>query len=229
MPHDALQIIASPQFTDFYVNKRNWMRKKVFSGALFFFFVVSCAAQEFEHFDASLAAGGVFSSSGSSKIGPVTLSPTNSGLILGTFRFRFNPMHSIELNIGHTSNSQIFLIPPDSYRLKTSITEYSGAYVFSPFQFKKLEPFLFAGAGALRFYPGTTYIDNVQSTFYAYTQTSLAFLYGGGADYRLWRFLALRVQYRGLVYKEPTLRVQQFFTGVKGRLDEPTAGIVLRF
>lgn len=197
--------------------------------AAFCFCVVSCAAQDFQHFDVSLAGGGVFSSRADSKIGNVTLAPTNSALVLGTFRFRFNPMHAIEFNIGHTSNSQIFLIPPDSYRLKTSITEYSGAYVFSPVQFNKLEPFLFAGAGALRFYPSTTYIDNVQSSFYAYTQTSLAFLYGGGVDYRLWRFLSLRVQYRGLVYKEPTLRVQQFFTGVKGQLAEPTAGIVLRF
>lgn len=207
------------------------MQKKVLSAgaALFFFFVVSCAAQDFERFDISLAGGGVFSSTGSSKFSTVSLAPTNSGLVLGTFRFRFNRMHAIEMNIAHTNNSQIFLIPPDNYRLKTSITEYSGAYVFSPFQFNKLEPFLFAGGGALRFYPGTTYIDNFQSTFYAYTQTSLAFLYGGGADYRLWRFLSLRVQYRGLLYKEPTFRVQQFVTGVKGQIAEPTAGIVLRF
>lgn len=205
------------------------LKRLLSAGAVLFLFAVSSAAQDFKHFDVSVAGGGVFSSTASSTIGEVRAAPTNSVLMLGTFRFRFSPMHSIEVNVGRTNDSQIFLIGPDSYRLKTSITEYSGAYVFSPFQFKKFDPFLFAGGGALRFYPGTTYIDNFQSTFYAYTQTAMAFLYGGGTDYQLWRALSLRVQYRGLVYKEPTLRVQQFFTGARGHVAEPTAGIVFKF
>ena len=35
-----------------------------------------------------------------------------------------------------------------------------------------LEPFVFAGGGALRFYPGKTFIDGFQNAFPAYTQTS---------------------------------------------------------
>ena len=42
---------------------------------------------------------------------------------------------------------------PLIYRVQDTISEYSGAYVFSFLQSPKIEPFVFAGAGALTFYP----------------------------------------------------------------------------
>jgi opacity protein-like surface antigen len=206
------------------------MLNKVLAALIVVFSLATISlAQDDGHFDASVGWGAVFSKSASSNIGNVTLAPTNSGLVFGTFRFRFNRTHGIAFNIGRTDNSQIFILPPDSYRLETSITEYTGAYTLNLFHFQKLEPFLFAGGGALRFYPGKTFIDGFQNGFPAYTQTSLAFLYGGGVDYPVWRRVALRLQYRGLIYKEPTLRIQQFFTGVRGHMAEPAIGVVFRF
>ena len=187
------------------------------------------SAQEQGRFDVSIGGAGVFSKTSTSSNGTVTLKPTSSGAILATFRYRFNRMHGIEGNIGHTMNSQVFFIPPDNYRIHAGVTEYSGAYVFSPFQTARIEPFLFGGAGALRFNPGTTSIDGFQSAFGAAKQTSLAFLYGGGVDYHLWRFLGLRLQYRGLIYKAPNFTVPILFTGAKGHMAEPTAGIVVKF
>ena len=187
------------------------------------------SAQEQGRFDVSIGGAGVFSKTSTSSNGTVTLKPTSSGAILATFRFHFNRMHGIEANIGHTMNSQVFFIPPDNYRIHAGVTEYSGAYVFSPFQTARIEPFLFGGAGALRFNPDKTYIDGFQSAFGASKQTSLAFLYGGGADYHLWRFLALRLQYRGLIYKAPNFTVPILFTGAKGHMAEPAAGIVIKF
>jgi opacity protein-like surface antigen len=187
------------------------------------------SAQEQGRFDVSIGGAGVFSKTSTSSNGTVTLKPTSSGAILATFRYCFNRMHGIEGNIGHTINSQVFFIPPDNYRIHAGVTEYSGAYVFSPFQTARIEPFLFGGAGALRFNPDKTYIDGFQSAFGASKQTSLAFLYGGGADYHLWRFLALRLQYRGLIYKAPNFTVPILFTGAKGHMAEPAAGIVVKF
>ena len=187
------------------------------------------SAQEQGRFDVSIGGAGVFSKTSTSSNGTVTLKPTSSGAILATFRYRFNRMHGIEGNIGHTMNSQVFFIPPDNYRIHAGVTEYSGAYVFSPFQTARIEPFLFGGAGALRFNPDKTYIDGFQSAFGAAKQTSLAFLYGGGVDYHLWRFLGLRLQYRGLIYKAPTFAVPILFTGAKGHMAEPAAGIVIKF
>ncbi len=205
------------------------LKKALSAGAIVFVFAVFSYAQEVGHFDVSLGWGGVFSKTASSKIGNVTIVPTNSGLVLGTFRLRFNHIHGLAVNIGHTNNSLIYVLPPDNYRVRAGITEYTAAYVLNPVRFHKVEPFLFAGAGGLRFNPGNTYVDGFQNTIGARQQTSLAVLYGGGADYLVWRGLAVRLQYRGLVYKEPNFHLAQFFTGVRGHMAEPSIGIVLRF
>jgi len=65
--------------------------------------------------------------------------------------------------------------------------------------------------------------------FGATGQRALAFLYGGGADYRLRKAFALRVQYRGLIYKAPDFDVPSLYTGVNGHMAEPSAGIVFKF
>jgi opacity protein-like surface antigen len=206
------------------------MLKRAFlTGAAILLLGAIAAAQDGGRFDVSAAWGGVFGKGERNTIGNVTVSPTNSSLLLGSFRFHFNHMHAIEGNYGRTIDSQLFIIAPDQYRVQTTIVEYSGAYVFSPFHFRKLQPFLFAGGGALRFSPGTTYIDGYESSFGAVRQTSIAFLYGGGADYPVWRGFGLRLQYRGLIYKEPTFRVPQFFTGVNGHAPEASIGVRFRF
>ena len=186
-------------------------------------------AQDQGHFEVSIGYGGVFSKTSTSSLGGVTLKPTVSGAILATFRYRFNPMHGLALNLGHTSNSQVFSVPPDSFRVKAGITEYTGAYVLSPFRTSKLELFLLGGAGALRFSAGNQYIDGFLSPFGAANQTALTFLYGGGADYRLWRGFALRLHYRGLIYNAPDFRISGLSTGAKGHMAEPAAGVVVRF
>jgi outer membrane immunogenic protein len=191
--------------------------------------ISTVAAQDVAHFDASVAWAGVFSKTSTSYNGGVTLKPTTSGAVLGTFRYHFNRMHALELNIARTANSQKDFIGSDNFRVNSDVTEYSGAYVFSPFQTAKFDPFLLGGAGALRFYPGNTYIDGFQSAFGATRQTSLAFLYGGGVDHRLWRALSLRLQYRGFVYKAPNFHVQTLVTGAKGHMAEPSVGIAFKF
>lgn len=207
------------------------MLKKALWAVALFFLSVSCAAaqEDVGHFDVSFSWGAVFNKTASSASSGVEVSPTNSGLLLGTFRFRFNRMSGIEVNGARTDDSQIFILGPDAYRAQSSVTEYSGAYVLSPFHFEKIEPFLLAGGGALRFNPGNQYIDGNLSPFGAAQQTSMAFLYGGGLDYRLWKRLGLRLQYRGLIYKEPTLHLTQFFTGAKGHMAEPSIGMVFNF
>jgi len=186
-------------------------------------------AEDSGRIELSLQAGGVFSKTTKSTNGVVTNVPTNSLAILGSVQYHFTPMHSVELSIGHTDNSQVFDLPPDSYRIRTAITEYSGAYVFRPFATKKWEPFLLGGVGGLRFTPGNTYIDGFQASLGAVAETSLAFLYGGGADYHLWRRLKLRLQYRGFFYKNPDFNVGRLFTGARGHIAEPSLGLAFNF
>jgi opacity protein-like surface antigen len=207
------------------------MLKKALSAVALFFLCTCFAAgqEDVGHFDVSLGWGAVFNKTSSSATNGVSVAPTNSGLILGTFRVRFNRMSGIEVNGARTDNSQIFILGTNAYRAQTSLTEFSGAYVLSPFHFEKVEPFLLAGGGALRFYPSNQYINGNASPFGAAQQTSMAFLYGGGIDYRVWKRIGLRLQYRGLIYKEPNFHVTQFFTGSKGHMAQPSIGIVFNF
>jgi opacity protein-like surface antigen len=209
--------------------KDRMTRKKAVVSLIFLSAASFLSAQDVEHFNAAVSWSGVFSKSTSSYGGGVTLKPTTSGAVLGTFRFRFNHMHGVELNIGHTSNSHRFLVGPDTYRVNTDITEYTGAYVFSPFRTGKLEAFLLAGAGALKFSPGSTYIDGFSAFIGASAQKSIAVLYGGGVDYHLWKAFSARLQYRGLFYKDPNFHVQTLVTGARGHMAEPSAGIVVVF
>jgi outer membrane immunogenic protein len=192
-------------------------------------FISAATAQDVAHFDASVAWAAVYSKTSTSYSGGVVLKPTTSGAVLGTFRYHFNRMHGLELNIARTANSQKYFIGPDNFRVNSDVTEFSGAYVFSPFQSAKFDPFLLGGAGVLRFNPGNTYIDGFQSAFGATRQTSLAFLYGGGTDYRLWRAVWLRLQYRGLIYKAPNFHVQTLVTGATGHMAGPSVGIAFKF
>jgi len=187
------------------------------------------SAQE-SRVDFAINGAGVFSKTTSSNNGFITDKPTKSIAVIGTVRYHFAPKHAIEFNIGHTNNSQILSAAPNSYRVISSITEFTADYVFRPHSFWRLEPFIFAGGGGLRFNPGNTYINTFPATLGAAQQTSLAFLYGGGTDYRVWRRLALRLQYRGLLYKEPDFNLPAlFFSGARAHMAEPSAGIVFKF
>jgi opacity protein-like surface antigen len=206
------------------------MKKGQLVAAAAILVIAAAAAHAQIGLDVAVSGAGVFSRTTSSTSGTVSDSPTKSGAEFGTVRYHLKKLHAFELNIGHTQNSQMFTVPPDIYRVRTGITELTAAYVFTPFQHTKWQPFLMAGGGALRFRPGNTYIDQVQNSFGTSTTTSLAFLYGGGSDYMIWKRLGVRFQYRGLIYKNPDFGVpSRFYTGAKGHMAEPSVGLLLKF
>lgn len=192
-------------------------------------FTCLAAAQE-NRFDFAFTGAAVFSKQTSTSNGLTVDNPTKSGAFTGTIRYHFSPKQAVDINIGRAHNSQIFSIPPNTYRVLTGITEFTADYAFSPRDFGKVHPFIFAGGGGLRFTPGNTFIDNFTTTLPVSTQTALALLYGGGLDYPAWRFISVRLQYRGLFFREPDFGAPAlFFTGARGHLAEPSAGIVVRF
>jgi len=205
------------------------------------FLLTSIGLGQDNRFDVSLGGGPVIINHVTGN--GTTLTPTKSGAVLVTGRYRLSERNSLELNYGRTVDSQIFFASPLTYRIHNTISEYSGAYVFSFFQSETLEPFVFAGAAALIFYPGygLSTVNDVLTNIPASQQTKPAFLYGGGLDYRLFsrlplirrsslaNHLALRLQYRGLLYKAPDFKVQNLFTGARGHMAEPTIGVVVKF
>ncbi|MDP9161804.1 MAG: porin family protein [Acidobacteriota bacterium] len=185
------------------------------------------SAAQSSRFDLSAGASAVFSkiSSGNG----TTDTPTNSLGFVATARHRFSAKHSLAVNYGRTKNSQIYSTPPFFYRIQASVSEYSGAYMFSPVETEKFEPYLFAGAGALVFHPTNTFIDGFQVPVAAARQTEIAFLYGAGVDYRIHSFFGLRLQYRGLIYRAPDFSFPGFLTSARGHLAEPSIGLVFKF
>jgi hypothetical protein len=206
-----------------------------------FFLFTSIGVGQDNRFDVSLGGGAVIPNQPSGN--GTTLTPTKSGAVLITARYRFSERSSVEFNYGHTSDSQIYSTPPLTYRIQGTMSEYSGAYVFSFHQSARLEPFVFVGAAAVVFYPGysSNTVNDVLTNIPASQQTKPAFLYGGGVDYRIFssvpvirrssitNHLALRLQYRGLIYKAPDFKVQNLFTGSREHMAEPTIGIVVKF
>jgi opacity protein-like surface antigen len=200
-------------------------------------------SQDDGHFDASFNGAGVFTKEADGH--NIKQSATAGSNYFGTFRLRFKPRHSLIFNYGRAKNSQVYQTGFD-FHVLTTITEYSGAYVYSPFQKGRFEPFVLVGGGVLRFSPRSTWVvlpdfannvpNRVQVNLNAVKQSELAVLYGAGVDCRLLGRFALRLQYRGFLYNAPDFKVNatsggavSFFTGSRGHMAEPSIGLVFRF
>ncbi len=120
---------------------------------------------------------------------------TDSGGVLGTYRYFFSAHSGIEADYGYSLNTQSYSSVNGSVGVKSYSHEISGAYVFR-MPLKKFTPFLLAGGGGLIFDP-----SNFAG---ASTQARGAFIYGAGADFNLSPRFFLRAEYRGFVYDSPT-------------------------
>jgi outer membrane immunogenic protein len=145
---------------------------------------------------------------------------------LVSYRFMLTPSSALEANYGITyQNSIKYYANPNTYKVLTRTQEISAAYVRS-FTYRKFNPFLEAGPGALIFLPirnsGTTIIDVKQ-------QTSVGFLYGGGIAYEISPSFDIRAEYRGFVTKVPTFGNTQFNTNKWFNIYYPALGVAYHF
>jgi opacity protein-like surface antigen len=148
-------------------------------------------------------------------------SATNSGGVLGSYRYFFNAHSGVEANYGYALNTQNYLSSAGTLGVKSYSHEISGAYVFR-IPMKRFTPFVSAGAAALVFDP-----KDFQG---ADSQTRAAFVYGGGADFKVSHHVFVRAEYRGFVYKSPTYNL----TSLDGtdrftHRAEPSIGFGYRF
>jgi opacity protein-like surface antigen len=120
---------------------------------------------------------------------------TNSGGVLGSYRYFFNTHSGVEANYGYSLNTQSYGSTSGVLGVKSYSHEISAAYVFR-MPMRKFTPFVLAGAGGLIFDPK----DFVGAS----SQARAAFVYGGGADYDVTHHVFVRAEYRGFVYNSPT-------------------------
>jgi Outer membrane protein beta-barrel domain len=155
---------------------------------------------------------------------------TQSGGVLGAYRFHINRWLSAEAAYGWNRNSQLFSTPGGFSRIQADVHQATGSLVVNlptPRRLLNMSPYVLAGGGALIFNP----TDNAAGVPGAQRQAVPAFVYGGGADFPipLVRRAALRLEYRGLVYNAPNFGLKSLDTNTVTHTAEPSAGLVFRF
>ena len=193
-----------------------------------FLFLFSLAFAQEGRSDLAVSAIGVFPKQVNGN--GVQQDATNSGGFLISYNYRFRAHQSIEGNYAYTRDTQYYTIVGTTIgpftAQQTNVHEITAAYVLDGGRERKLDPFLLAGGGALVFDPTTNFTN---STFGSTNQTTGAFLYGFGLNYRLARGFGLHLQYRGLIYKAPDFGISDISTGSWTHAAEPSIGVTFRF
>jgi len=152
---------------------------------------------------------------------------TDSGGLLASYRFRFNRWLAADGSYGYTRNTLQNFTSTAAFNVQANTHRTTGALVVtSPRRFLGLSPYVLAGAGTLVFDPTGNPGGFVSG---AERQTKAAFVYGGGADIDLTRRFALRVEYRGLIYKRPDFGLATLNANTTAHTAQPSAGVVIRF
>jgi len=194
--------------------------------AIVFLLSVSATAQETRS-EISVQGTGVFPRDAE---GQGTLQRgTQTGGVLGSYRYHFYRWLSAEVAYGWNRNSQLFFTPLGFARIQADVHQATGGLVVSlpTLHRYKLSPYVLAEGGALVFKP----TNNGGFVPGAERQAQGVFVYGGGADFPIpaINHVALRLEYRGLVYHAPNFGLRALDTDSVTHTAQPSAGIVFRF
>jgi hypothetical protein len=154
---------------------------------------------------------------------------TQTGGVLGEYRYHINRWLSAEAVYGWNRNSQLFSTPGGFARIQADLHQATGGLVVNLPAFRRLRasPYVLAEGGVLEFNP----TNSGGSVLRAERQAVGVFAYGGGADVPIpnIRHVALRLEYRGLVYNAPNFGLSNLDTSKLTHTAEPSAGLVFRF
>jgi opacity protein-like surface antigen len=203
--------------------------KMLVSGLLvaFFSLVSSAKAQESDSMRNEVGLQGTgFFTKDSQQIGTMEHS-TNTGGLLFSYRFHINRWLAADASYGFDRNTQQNFTPGGNFNVQTNVHQATAALVANlPVSLLRLKPYVLAGTGALVFSPTGRmggFVPGEQR------QARPTFVYGGGVDYRVFRQLALRLEYRGFVYDRPDFGIPVLPSHVTTHTAQPSAGIVLHF
>ena len=172
------------------------MKKTMLLGALILS-AMTAFGQE-SRLDVSASAIGVFGPNITGNA--VHLTPTSTLGVLISYRYMLTPRSALEVNYGFAQNDDKFVTSfvPNG-RIHARQQELSAAYVYN-LSFKRFNPFLEAGPGAMIFTPikdyGTNNLDAKQNT-------NIGALFGGGVAYEISPSFDIRAEYRGFLVKAP--------------------------
>jgi opacity protein-like surface antigen len=157
----------------------------------------------------------------------IVYSATESGGLLGTYRYRLNRWVSAEAAYGYSQDTQKYLLSSGAFRIQSGIHHFTGTMILnSPSHpSSRIGPYLLVGGGALLFTPNGNQFNSISG---ASSQAKGAFVYGVGANYALTKAVALRVEYRGLIYSTPDFGFGGLATNSVTHTAMPTVGLSFR-
>jgi len=194
-------------------------------GSLALLLAVGAVAQE-SRSEISLQGTGFFTKDTSGQ--GTTQRTTNTGGFLVGYRYDLKRWLAAEAVYGYDRNSQHYFGAGGLSRIQANVHQATGGFVVRiPTSHRfKFSPYVLAEGGALVFAP----TDNAFGTVVgAQRQATGVFAYGGGADFPLLKHVALRAEYRGLVYSAPDFGLAALNTSTVTHTAEPSAGLVIRF
>lgn len=156
-------------------------------------------------------------------------SATEAGGVLGTYRYHLNRWISAEAAYGFSLNTQKYtFLSSNPFRLQSDIHQFTGSLVMNlPTRgHSRINPYFLIGGGALLFEPTSNQFNSLSN---AQSQTKGAFVYGVGVNYAIRKGVALRAEYRGLLYPTPDFGFGSLATNAMTHTAEPSIGITFRF
>ena len=207
------------------------MSKKIFlpAIALFLSFSLSAYAQDLK---SEINVQGTANITKSSDNLDIPNDATRSGGFLLGYRYLLNPWLAVQGDYGYARNTQEYF---DTFAgetdIQTNVHQLTGEAVITAPSRRRVRPYALAGVGALFFHP----TNSLNNSFFGIgnntgnNQTKPAFVYGGGVDIDLTRFVALLAEYRGLVYKIPDFQILGLASDAFTQLAQPSVGLVWRF
>jgi outer membrane immunogenic protein len=198
--------------------------------AVIFFFMSSAFAQDFR---SEFSVQGTANLPKNSDNIDIPHHATKSGGFLLGYRYNLSRWFAVQGDYGYTRNTQKYFDPFfGETDIQANVHQLTGEAVITAPSSSRVRPYGLAGVGAVFFRP-----TNSASNFFnagignntGNSQTKPAFVYGGGIDFDLTKFMALRAEYRGLLYKIPDFQLPGLASDNFTHLAQPSVGLVWRF
>ena len=155
-----------------------------------------------------------------------TQSTTETGGFLLGYRYSLTRWLAAEAVYGYDRNTQRYFGSGTLARVQANVHQTTGGFVVRLPSVFRLSPYALVEGGALVFSTTGNSFGTVPG---AATQAVGVFAYGGGADVGLFKHVALRAEYRGLVFNAPDFGLHALSTNTTTHTAQPSAGVVFRF
>jgi opacity protein-like surface antigen len=197
--------------------------------AFIFLFITSGFAQDFK---SEVSVQGTANLPKNSTNIDIPHDATKSGGFLVGYRYHLNPWFAVQGDYGYTRDTQKYFDPVfGETDIQSNIHQLTGEAVITAPASSKVRPYGLAGIGAVFFRPTNSLLNSFigVGNNTGNNQAKPAFVYGGGVDFDITKYMAFRAEYRGLVFKIPDFQLPGLASDNFTHLAQPSVGLVWRF